>query len=108
MLLNVTYQKGKMEFVLNNTRFGKTVSFHQTTTALDEYYTPRILSDLSINYKMKGWLTITVGSNNIFNVYPDKIKHYENSAQGIFIYNPEATPFGFYGGYYFTGIRFNW
>lgn len=108
MLLNVTYQKGKMEFVLNNTRFGKTVSFHQTTPAFDEYYTSRILTDLSVNYRMKQWLTITIGANNIFNVYPDKIKYYQNSAQGIFIYNPEATPFGFYGGYYFTAISFNW
>jgi iron complex outermembrane receptor protein len=108
ILLNLNYQKGKLGFILNNTRFGRTVNFNSTSPAFDESYSPKILTDVSINYKARSWVTITAGANNVFNVYPDKINHYENSAQGIYIYNPEATPFGFYGGYYFVAISFEW
>ena len=107
IILSITYQMGKMGFVLNNTRFGRTDVFNQFNAALDEFYTPKILTDISINYKAKSWMTITVGANNVFNVYPDKLKYYQNSAQGIFIYNPEASPFGFYGGYYFVSMAFS-
>ena len=102
IILGITYQMGKVGFILKNTRFGRTDVFNQFGAALDEFYTPKILTDISINYKAKSWMTITAGANNVFNVYPDKLKYYKNSAQGIFIYNPEATPFGFYGGYYFV------
>ena len=107
IILSINYQRGKMGFVLNNTRFGRTAVFNQFTAALDEFYTPKILTDISINDKAKSWMTITVGANNVFNVYPDKLKYYQNSAQGIFIYNPEASPFGFYGGYYFVSMSFS-
>ena len=107
IILSINYQRGKMGFVLNNTRFGRTAVFNQFTEALDEFYTPKILTDISINYKAKSWMTITAGANNVFNVYPDKVKYYQNSAQGIYIYNPEASPFGFYGGYYFVSVAFS-
>jgi len=106
IILSITYQMGKVGFVVNNTRFGRTAVFNQFTASLDEFYTPKILTDISINYKAKSWMTITVGANNVFNVYPDKIKYYQNSAQGIFIYSPEASSFGFYGGYYFVSMAF--
>ena len=107
IILTINYRLGKVGFVLNNTRFGRTTVFNRFTAALDEFYTPKILTDISINYKAKSWMTITVGANNVFNVYPDKLKYYRNSAQGIFIYNPEASPFGFYGGYYFVSMAFS-
>lgn len=52
-------------------------------------------------------MTITAGANNVFNVYQGKLKYYENSAQGIFIYNPAGPPFGFYGGYNFVSMAFS-
>ncbi|CAN5398001.1 hypothetical protein BH20BAC1_BH20BAC1_11070 [soil metagenome] len=51
-------------------------------------------------------LTTTLGANNIFNVYPDHFKNYANTNQGTFIYSPEASPFGFNGGYYFINMNF--
>jgi len=77
IILTITYQIGKVGFVVNNTRFGRTAVFNRFTAALDEFYTPKILTDISINYKAKSWMTITAGANNVFNVYPDKIKYYQ-------------------------------
>jgi iron complex outermembrane receptor protein len=106
--LNMNYQKGKIGVVLTNTRFGRTVVFHETTPAFDEFFTPKILTDASFHYTPKTWMTITLGANNVFNVYPDPLKFYANTNQGIFIYSPEASPFGFNGGYYFVSMAFNW
>ena len=61
---------------------------------------------MSINYTHKTWLTITIGANNLFNVYPDPLKNYMNTSEGIFIYSNEASPFGFNGGYYYVNLSF--
>ncbi|MBD0295173.1 MAG: TonB-dependent receptor, partial [Flavisolibacter sp.] len=102
--LSMNYQKGKVGFILTNTRFGRTVVFNDVTPSLDEFFSSKILTDISLHYTPKTWLTITLGANNVFNVYPDPLKNYNNTNQGIFIYSPEASPFGFNGGYYFVGV----
>ena len=110
IILSLTWEKGKTKIIFSNTRFGKTVAAPlniRTGKFLYEYFSPKILTDLSINYSLKPWVTITQGTNNILNVYPDPIKQYDNTLQGIYIYSPEASPFGFNGGYYFVSFSFN-
>jgi hypothetical protein len=58
-------------------------------------------------FTRKGRVNLTVGANNVFDVYPDRLKSYENTLQGSWIYSPEASPFGFNGGYYFVAMSFN-
>lgn len=114
IILSLTWEKGKTKFILTNIHFGKT----ETTTLytqsnppikkfIPEKFSPKVLTDLSINYSLKSWMTITAGANNLFNIYPDRLKDSDNTAQGIFIYSPEASPFGFNGGYYFVSMSFN-
>ena len=98
---------GKVEFVLTNTRYGRTTVFHETTAALDETFSPKILTDISLHYRVKPWMTITAGANNVFDIYPDSLRYYANTNQGLYIYSPEASPFGFNGGYYYVGMSFN-
>lgn len=56
----------------------------------------KILTDLSLSYTPKSWLTFTAGANNILDVYPDRIQDARNTQEGTFIYSLEASPFGFY------------
>ena len=67
--LRLNYQMGKVEFVLTNTRYGRTTVFHETTAALDETFSPKILTDISLHYRVKPWMTITAGANNVFDIY---------------------------------------
>lgn len=108
IILKLQYQKGKLGAGVTNTWFGSVVVWSDTDAKLDETYPPRIVTDLAVHYQMKAWMTIIAGANNAFQIYPGKIRYYENSAQGIYIYNPGASPFGFYGGYYYVGINFDW
>jgi len=111
IILSIIYKTGKTKVILRNTRFGKTSIapiFPNPTRIMYESFSPKILTDISLVYSLKTWVTITLGVNNVFNVYPDPVKNYENTYQGSRIYCAEASPFGFNGGYYFMNIAFNW
>jgi iron complex outermembrane receptor protein len=97
-----------VEFLIRSTRFGKTSAVYNSANQLqDEFFSAKILTDFSINYSPKTWLTITAGANNIFDVYPDRLKNYLNTTEGILIYSNEAIQFGYNGGYYFVSMSFN-
>ncbi|TMI96636.1 MAG: TonB-dependent receptor, partial [Bacteroidetes bacterium] len=110
IILTTTFSKGKFGFVFRNTFFGHTATttlVESPNDTLYESFSPKILTDISINYSPRSWLTITVGANNVFNVYPDRLKNYRNTNEGIFIYSNEAMPFGYNGGYYFLNMSLN-
>ncbi len=108
IILSANYKKGKVEILIRNTRFGKTSAvFSSADKSRDEFFSAKILTDVSINYSPKPWLIITAGANNIFDVYPDRLKNYLNTTEGILIYSNEAMPFGYNGGYYFLNMSFN-
>jgi iron complex outermembrane recepter protein len=107
VILSLNYKTGNVGFLLRNTRFGRT-TMPSDNSAPDEHFSAKILTDFSITYTPKAWLTFTVGANDIFDVYPDRIKDYRNTAEGIYLYGQEATPFGIDGGYYFVNMAFNW
>ena len=107
VILSANYKKGKLEFLIRSTRFGKTSAvFNSANKLQDEFFSAKILTDFSINYSPKTWLTITVGANNLFDIYPDQVKNYLNTNEGILIYSNEAMPFAYNGGYYFLNMNF--
>ncbi len=111
IILSVIWKAGKTKWILRNTRFGETAIapiFTNPNRVMYESFSPKILTDISLAYTLTRWVTITLGANNIFNVYPDRLKYYENTVQGSRIYSAEASPFGFNGGYYYVGMAFNW
>ena len=110
IILSATVNKGKFGFTFRNTVFGKTASatiVNDPTDTLYEFFSSKILTDISISYTPKSWLTITAGANNIFDIYPDRLKNYENTDEGIAIYSNGASPFGYNGGYYFVNMGFS-
>lgn len=106
--LTLNYQKKPFSLVLTNTRYGRTTVFHEIKPALDQSFAPKLLTDASVHYQHKNWMKVSLGANNIFNVYPDRIRYFENTNNGLLIYSPEASPFGFYGGYYFVALALEW
>jgi iron complex outermembrane receptor protein len=106
IILSMTYKVEKIRLNTRITRFGKT-SIAPLSPARPEFFSQKILTDVSLTYSPKTWLAITAGANNIANIYPDRLKYTENTSQGIWIYSPEASPFGFNGGYYFVNFSLN-
>jgi iron complex outermembrane receptor protein len=108
IIVSGNYKRGKMGILIRSTRFGKTSVVNSSVdSSRDEFFSAKILTDVSINYTPKAWLTITAGANNIFDVYPDPVKNPINKNQGILIYSVQASPFAYNGGYYFLSMEFN-
>ncbi len=74
---------------------------------LDQVFTPRMVTDLTIGYQIAKFCTVSVGANNLFDVYPDKHAHSVNDNFGRFDYSRRVTQFGFNGAYYFARLVFD-
>ena len=106
IILFVSVNKGKFNFTLRNSYFGSTgIATIRTIDTLFETYSPKVITDCSIKYNPGSWMTITIGANNIFDVYPgllyspnDEVARYRNG----------AIPYGKNGGYYYLNMRFEW
>ncbi len=108
IILSGNYTIGKTGFLLRATRFGKTsYAFGIDDKSRDEFFSAKILTDVSVMYSPKKWFTITLGANNVLDVYPDKLKNSINTNEGILIYSNESSPFGYNGGYYFLSMSLN-
>ena len=110
IILSLNYQREKIGFILRNTRFGETAYDYPDiggTIRPLETFSPKIVTDVSICYTPRSWLSITAGANNIFNVYPDRIKNYVSTGDGRNIYAVDVWQFGYMGGYYYISMGLN-
>lgn len=105
IIFSSKYETGKTKMAIRTTRFGKTSI--APLSGISEFFSQKILTDISLTYSPSLWLAVTLGANNIMNTYPDRLRHYSNTSQGSWIYSPEASPFGFNGGYYFINLNFD-
>ncbi|MVN79138.1 TonB-dependent receptor [Hymenobacter sp. HMF4947] len=123
--LAAAYTYGIFSIEARSVRFGevKTADADPARANLDQTFSAKWISDLTISAQFTKQLGLTVGANNIFNVYPDKIyvdprnnannfsvdpnlsysSSLDNSNRGRFLYN--ANQFGFNGAYYFTRLN---
>jgi iron complex outermembrane recepter protein len=101
---NANYRLGKFNVNARTTRFGTVKTLDPGNPALDETFDPRWVTDASIGLRIANFATLTVGANNIGDVYPDRLRNFANTSEGRFVYSRNATQFGFNGGYYFTSL----
>ena len=116
VLGSVAYQMGKVNVTLRGTYFGEvtaweklarpnpgTSNLHQSQT-----FSGKTVFDLSVGYAFTKLLTLTVGGNNITNVYPDKVySNYASYTNGQVPYTRNANQFGFNGSYYYSTLQVN-
>ncbi len=74
---------------------------------LDQTFSSKTITDLSLSYKVVKQLTVTVGANNLFDVYQDIHKHSNNMSTGRFVYSRRVQQMGFNGRYLFARISFD-
>jgi len=84
-------------------------------------YGAEILTDLRVKYQINDKLSVNIGGNNIFDVYPDKNEIGNSrtgtiidgsgntivSSPGVFTYSRRSAPFGFNGAYYYAGLEYS-
>ncbi len=94
-ILGLNYDINKFGFSLNNTYFGKTSFFQQglSTDAnglfnIGTEFTPKIVTDLAINYNATDKLTLALNVNNILNVLPEWNFVSQNAAGDAILADP--------------------
>ncbi len=105
---SVNYKINGFNINLRATNFGEVAvwdnSHSATNSALDETFSAKTIFDATVSYKYKV-ATLTLGGNNLTDIYPDKIKTLGNTSDGRFIYSRNVSQFGFGGRYVYAALR---
>jgi iron complex outermembrane receptor protein len=133
--LSANYTRPKWGILLRTVRFGEvtflnavdpTIPANNLPRELDQTFSAKWVTDISVSYKIIRSLNLTVGANNLFDVYPDKLyidprnnqfnfspdpaSNYttgrDNTSNGHFVYSRAVTQFGFNGRYVFGRLTF--
>ena len=101
--LGLNYNIKKLNFLLRNTYFGE-VTRDGFPFGISQKHKGKIISDLSVSYKITSKIQFIAGANNLFDIFPDK-QAYENSYFGVFKHAP--VQMGTTGSYYFGRISYS-
>ena len=102
--LGANWSWDKLGVTLRETRYGK-YTILQNTPANDRTFGAAWLTDLEVAYKVTEAVTVAVGANNLFNVYPDANGIF-NATTGSGQY-PGTSPIGFTGGAYYARLQWD-
>jgi len=112
--LTNTLQVNKFNVFLRNVYFGK-VTEATTDLLMQQDFSEKLVTDLSLGYNMSKSATITVGANNLFDIYPDRAAQdlkpdvagdQNNRSNGRFDWSRRAQQFGIGGRFMFARLTF--
>jgi iron complex outermembrane receptor protein len=105
--LSNTLTAGKFNFFLRNVYFGK-VTEASSDPLRQQQFDGKVITDLSVGFKATDALTLTIGANNIFDIYPDAADPaFGNRSSGRFDWSRSAQQFGFSGRFLFARVSIN-
>lgn len=113
------YNVGKLGVMLRFVHFGEVVYLdptinpeaaanfptnafnNNTRQTLDQTFSPKLVTDLTVSYKFTDKIALYVGANNLFDVYQDVHEHANNMSLGRFVFSRRVQQMGFNGRYVF-------
>ncbi len=92
--------------MLRNVRFGNITwsEYNDIGNIVNQVFSAKIQTDLEIGYKFTKGLHFAMGSNNLFDIYPDKYRK-DLAFGGIFQYDG-TYPLGFNGRYIYGRLTY--
>ncbi|MBP8245312.1 MAG: TonB-dependent receptor [Phenylobacterium sp.] len=111
--LNALYTFGALTVNLTETVYGKSSALSDPGTGplLQTSIGTTAITDLEVSYKFIDAVTVSIGANNLFNKYPDKLSAQFQAAcvasgGGCVAQYPTYSPFGINGGYYYGRVTY--
>ena len=104
--INLTnnYTVGKLNIFLRNVFFGN-VTEATPTVENQQVFSEKLVTDLSLGYAFSQSLTLTIGANNLFDIYPDRAEEaFGNRSGGRFDWSRRAQQFGIAGRFLFARL----
>ena len=104
--LNLTnnYSVGKFNAFLRNVYFGP-VSEATNTVENQQEFSSKVVTDVSVGYQLTDALNVTVGANNLFDIYGDRAIE-ANRSSGRFDWSRRSQQFGIGGRFLFARLNF--
>jgi iron complex outermembrane recepter protein len=132
--LSANYSFSKWTLLLRSVRFGEvgylnavdpTIPTNNLPLEIDQTFSAKWISDVSVSYKITKSLDVTLGANNLFDIYPDKAyidprnnennlaspdsgvsytSSRDNTSNGRFLYSRNVSQFGFNGRFVFAKL----
>jgi iron complex outermembrane receptor protein len=99
----INYAIQKWNFLLRNTYFGE-VTRNGFPFGTTQKHAGKMVTDLTLSFKVTPKIQFTLGTNNLLDVFPDE-QIYENSYYGVFKYAP--VQMGTTGAYYFGRVSYS-
>ncbi|MCH9007107.1 TonB-dependent receptor [candidate division KSB1 bacterium] len=96
----INYRYQKFSALVRNVYFGE-VTRNGFPFGVEQKHDGKLITDLSLSYQLTPQVSVTVGGNNIFDVFPDE-QVFDNSFFGVFKYAPVQQ--GMDGSYFFGRI----
>ena len=91
---------------LSVTRVGEISTIAPQLPEQDQTFSPLVVTDVSVSYQVTKAMQISLGANNLFDVYPDKVDDPRLTNDGTVPYSRFATQIGFNGASYYAGLNF--
>ena len=109
IVLQGYYTLGQASLLVRETRWGSSLEvFPDNVYFTSNYYPSKIaptwITDIELGYKIFYGIKLSIGANNLFNLYPNQspyITRFVNST----VYN-NSSPFGYDGGFYYGRITY--
>lgn len=109
VIFSADYQVGKISFLARMTNFGEVIDAREaddTTESGFQEFSAKTVTDLSITGHISPQFSITVGANNLFDVYPDMLL--SPNVRGEVIYSRRTNQFGTQGRFVNLSLNYNW
>ena len=112
--LSNTLSINKFNVMLRNVVFGP-VTEATTNVQLQQNFSPKVVTDLSFGYQVASGLNITIGANNLLDIYPDRADQdldpnttgdQNNRSGGRFDWSRRAQQFGIGGRFLFARVAY--
>lgn len=110
VILSNSLSAGKFNAFLRNVYFGEVT---EATTNIDrqQVFGTKVVTDLSFGYEASESLTLTIGANNLLDIYPDRAAQTladggNNRSDGRFDWSRRAQQFGIGGRFLFARLSF--
>ena len=100
--LTLNYAIDKLNFMVRNIYWGP-VTRNGFPFGVVQQHKAKITTDIAVSYKIIPALSLSLGANNLLDVFPD-VQAYENSYFGVFKYAPVQQ--GMLGSFFYARLNF--
>ncbi len=103
IVLSSDWSLGPVHALARVTRYGSYVESSNVASG-DKSFGAKWVADLDVSYDLSSHVTLSVGANNLFDVYPDRNGIIAADGSGAY---GNFAPFGLSGGFYYGRVSVN-